>query len=87
MGCRIIEGTKDGRNSCAVFYCSTTEWAFGPVMEDHEEAMAFTEYLKGHPSTNGLLSGDCDPRAYSDRELESLFAKFRQQRKEVGVIE
>lgn len=77
MGCRIIEGKKDGHRDCAVFYCSTTEWAFGPVMGDYEEAESFIAFLKEHPAQNGPLSGNCDPRSYTDSDLETLFSKFR----------
>jgi len=45
MACRILE-SKDGQ---AVFYCSTTDWAFGPVMQSVDEAESFREWLGRDP--------------------------------------
>ena len=81
MGCRIIEGVKDGRIDCAVFYCSTTEWAFGPVMESVSQAVSFATFLQTHPSTSTPLRGDCDPRSYSEVELRDLYALFVRESK------
>lgn len=61
MGCRILAGKLDGGNGreAAVFYCSTTGIAFGPVFEGlndpgelsdpHDEAEAFAKWLESHP--------------------------------------
>lgn len=69
MGVRIIEGFKDGtrHDTCAVIYCSTTNWAFGPVFEDSDEAQAFLDSLEQ------------DARKYSDSELEKLYGDFRRR--------
>lgn len=75
MGCRIIEGKKDGAAECAVLFCSTTGWAFGPVMESHDEAEAFIDFL------------DFDPRKYRDKELEYLYAEFRKSRVEAEAAD
>ena len=70
MGCRIIQGVQGGDSrGRAVFYCSTSEWAFGPVMNGYEEAEAFLEWLPG------------DPRGYSSVELEKRYGEFRKQYK------
>ena len=61
MGCRILEDKENG----AVFYCSTTGWAFGPVMDDEEEAEEFMNWLHG------------DPRSYTEKDLLNAYAKFR----------
>lgn len=75
MGCRILE-VKDGR---AVFYCSSSDWAFGPVMESTEEAEAFAKWLP------------LDPRTYEDNKLESLYCDFRnldtKGKHEAGICE
>lgn len=52
----------------AVFYCSTSGWAFGPVMDNYEVAEAFLQSL---PS---------DPRNYSDKELGEAWTSFRGER-------
>lgn len=59
MGVRIIEG--DGY---AVLYCSTAMWAFGPVMEDRQEAKAFLGWLGK------------DPRLVAERDLEYAYYSF-----------
>jgi hypothetical protein len=75
MGCRILE-TKDGRS---VFYCSSSDWAFGPVMESVSEAEAFAKWLHE------------DPRGMKDAVLESRYFEFRQltpeQKHEAGLCE
>jgi hypothetical protein len=47
MGCRILTA-RDGH---AVFYCSTTGWAFGPVMPSEEVAEDFYHWLYVDPRT------------------------------------
>ena len=69
MGVRIIEGMSDGRTGdAAVLYCSTTMWAFGPVMPDEETA---EEFLKFVAEKDGR-----DPRRIPDSELEKLYTEF-----------
>lgn len=41
MGVRIIEGEYDGTASGAVMIDSVTEWAFGPIFDNSEEAELF----------------------------------------------
>lgn len=63
MGVCILE-SKDGK-SC--LFCSTSDWAFGPVMNSAEEAEAFLQFLPG------------DPRTYKDADLESKYYDFVKQ--------
>lgn len=75
MGVRILTGKKDdGLIEAACFYDSVTDTAFGPVMDNEEEAIAFLDYLK-YPSN------EKDPRTYSDAELEDAYVKFRKERR------
>ncbi len=67
MGVRILEDRKSGE---AVFYCSTTDWAFGPVMKDGETAEAFFKWL------------NTDPRLMTDSQLEGRWVEFNQQNSE-----
>lgn len=60
MGVRIIDD-GDGK---AAFYCSTTMWAFGPVMKDADEAEAFLNWLP------------TDPRKMTDSDLEARYYDF-----------
>ena len=62
MGVRILED-RDAEYCC--LYCSTSMWAFGPVMYSYEEAEQFLEWL-----------GE-DPRHLTERELESKYYDFR----------
>jgi hypothetical protein len=61
MAVRILES----RNGESCFYCSTTMWAFGPVFDDVIIAEQFLKWLS------------IDPRQYSDKDLEFVYAKFR----------
>jgi hypothetical protein len=73
MGTRIIEGTADGSKECAVFYCSASGIAFGPLMRDADEAEAFQRWLPD------------DPRRIED--LRPWLTKFREiQPEEPGCI-
>lgn len=78
MGCRILRGTEyDGGPTKEVMYCSTTDWAFGPLM-DEDEGEAFIRFV--HERT-GL-----DPRVVApDNKLESLYYDFRKARGEGGA--
>jgi len=62
MSVQILEGAS---NAC--LYCNTSDWAFGPLFEDAEQAMRFLEWL---PKT-------ADVRLYTDKELEKLHCDFR----------
>jgi hypothetical protein len=65
MSCRILE-TIDENDSirCAIFYCSTTGWAFGPIMADREQAESF------------MASLEDDPRCYSEESLLKAWRTF-----------
>lgn len=78
MGVRIIHGQDE-----AVLYCSTTDWAFGPVFSDDgnhgavERAEAFLRWFHTHGNV-GPLHYD-DPRQLTDSELESKYSEWRSQ--------
>ena len=63
MGVRILH---DNKNDYCCLYCSTSMWAFGPIMYSPDEAEAFLEYL-----------GKKDARWFTDKELESKYYDFR----------
>lgn len=62
MSCRVISNCED---DMACFYCSTTMLAFGPVMQNEEEANDFLKWLP------------VDPRRYPDSELIAKYWEFR----------
>jgi hypothetical protein len=64
MGCRIMQDVESGQ---ACFYCSTTDWAFGPLFPSREAAELF---LKTYPD---------DPRSLSEKDLEVRFSAFVHQ--------
>jgi len=66
MACRILVDRDN--DEMAVFYCSTTMWAFGPIMDGWDEAAAFLNWLP------------TDPREYTDAELETQYCVFREKR-------
>ena len=67
MGCNVIVGGSD-EGECAVFYDSVTEVAFGPLMNDLEEAESFQKWLKK------------DARTIPVKELIKLLNQFREER-------
>jgi hypothetical protein len=75
MGVRILEG-KEG----AVFYCSTTGWAFGPLMASREEAEAFLKWLKLTPLR--VPGWRHDPRQLTDSGLRRAYARSYLERDE-----
>ena len=59
MACAILEG-KEG----CCFYCTVTDWCFGPLMKDLEQAERFMKWL------------ECDPRSLSNAELAHKWDAF-----------
>lgn len=73
MSVQLLEG-PDG--DC-VMYCSTSMWAFGPVMESREEATAFIRYIEECAPWPALKGLNKDPRVYTDNELERVYTTFK----------
>lgn len=70
MGVHTIRGDRE-----AAMYCSTTDWAFGPVFSDtdeHDAAERIEAFLR-------WLGKGRDPRSYTDSELESKYSEWRAQ--------
>lgn len=77
MGCRILTNKNDTQ---ACFYCSTSEVAFGPIMENEEEALNFLKWLEDPENRKGykpLIGKGDDPREYETRDLTNLYYEFR----------
>jgi hypothetical protein len=76
MGVRILSDQRQDylTISHAVLYCSTSDWAFGPVFygddehDAHERAESFCRWL-----------GDREPRRMNDRELEAAYSEWGAQ--------
>ena len=69
MGVHVL---YDEKNHQACMYCSTSEWAFGPVVysENGRERMhQFLEYIKEKRGQ--------DPREMQETQLEALYCDFR----------
>lgn len=80
MGIHVL--SNDGQDydrstDHAVMYCSTTDWAFGPVFSDDDEHGArerLDSFLR--------FMGGTDPRRLSDAELEGKYGDWRRQEAE-----
>ena len=78
MGVRILIGTEQGDtgiNEKAVLFDSVTGWAFGPVIDEHEDgtsaedmAELFVDWL--------TKEGHEDARALSSEELKDLYDQW-----------
>lgn len=71
MGVRVLRCQNNHSTSTnAVLYCSTTDWAFGPVFYDYGDHDAYERaeaFLKWLPK---------DARTYTDSELESKYTDW-----------
>lgn len=65
MGVRIISN-----GSCAVLYCSTSDWAFGPIFYEDEDITAeerAEKFLEWLPQ---------DARLYDDHDLQFKYTEW-----------
>lgn len=69
MGIRIIEGDY-GSTSGAVMFDSVTDWAFGPLFNDEQEAELFISWHRNEYAGENLLR-------VSREVLEERFSQFR----------
>ena len=84
MGVRIL---RDEANALAALFCSTSDFAFGPVFHDadghpaDERAEAFIRYVNAYPENNPTsgLFGKFDIRHLSDEQLERKYAEWLAQ--------
>lgn len=87
MGVRILQGSDDNStHTTAVLYCSTTDWAFGPLFSSDDEHDAFERadmFLKWFSKNGnvGPLHYD-DVRQLTDSELESAYSDWLRQEAE-----
>ncbi len=70
MGCHILTGQAEINGACwEVFFCSTTDWAFGPLMPSGQGEL-FLRWLEG--------KGISDPRKIDQPSyLEALWTEFQ----------
>ena len=69
MGCHILTGHA-GNDEVEVFFCSTTDWAFGPVMPEGHGHL-FMDWL-------AKAKGVSDPRRFTlPSDLEKLWHEFQ----------
>lgn len=73
MGVRFLIGTYDGYKDKVALIDSVTETAFGPMLEDEQEADRFLTYL----TENGVR----DARELKDPQLNDALMRFRAGRK------
>lgn len=81
MGVRTI-----GHDNFAVMYCSTTDWAFGPVFNERdghdafERIESFLRWFKRNGDVYPLWYDD--PRQLTDSELERKYSEWLKQEDE-----
>lgn len=87
MGVRILADNAQIVKHAAM-YCSTSDWAFGPVFYDHngkdaaERAEAFLRWLPNHSPKQehiGAFGWRGDPRNLNDQGLEQAYSAWRAQ--------
>lgn len=68
----------------AVLYCTTSDWAFGPLFRSVEHAVNFLEWLRRHPHPyqtipilGPLLRHGIDPREFDQSNLETIVSEWR----------
>jgi len=87
MGCHILH---DARRDAAVLYCSTSDWAFGPVFtdrDDHdadERAEAFVRWLATTETwrtyeQEPFGTGPRDPRGLTEGGLAQAYLDWQAQ--------
>ncbi len=72
MGVRILAGDDN-----AVLYCSTSDWAFGPLFDSEEKAQDFLKWLDSYTPQEldlnalGKIRWRNDPRELTDQGLQN----------------
>jgi hypothetical protein len=72
MGVEIIHSENADGFCRAVFICTTSDSAFGPVMRSYDEADEFLQWLP------------LDPRRYAPGTLDSLYMDYRKDSSETA---
>jgi hypothetical protein len=87
MACHIAH---DRQANLALLYCSTTDWAFGPVFldtDDHDAAERAEAFLRWLQETDAwprfekepLQTGGRDPRLLTESGLQAAYTAWRAQ--------
>jgi hypothetical protein len=76
MGLRNVTGTDCGGRPVAVWICSTSGWALGPVFASIEQADDFESYV--------WRTVQCDPRKVDTRQLHELWRAYLEVKR--GVV-
>jgi len=92
MGVRILFDPEAG---LACLYCSTSEWAFGPVFEGPNEAAAFLRWLRdltpeqwgAYERVTLIDDGRHDPRTLTERGLADAVTDWRVARAAIRAAE
>jgi hypothetical protein len=87
MGVRIL---YDPEADVACLYCSTSQWAFGPLFESREDAAEFVAWLRSRSAGEWAKydkfkvddTGRCDPRVLTDRGLEQAVSDWLAARRD-----
>lgn len=71
MGCRIVAGIRDGWKPGAALYCSTSDTAFGPVLDDEDHAERVIKYCSEQWGK--------DPRELTNEQLRWAASETRDE--------
>lgn len=71
MGLRFV---IDEQRSKVALYCSTTGYAFGPVLDSEEEAEAFVDFAEKY--ARELEWEHDDPRSFTPAQLDEVHRRF-----------
>jgi hypothetical protein len=87
MGVRILHDVETG---IACLYCSTTQWAFGPLFESRQDAEEFLAWVRSRSAGEWAKydkfevgdTGRCDPRVLTDRGLKQAVSDWLAARRD-----
>jgi hypothetical protein len=87
MGVRILSDRETG---VACLYCSTTQWAFGPLFESREDAEEFLAWVRSRSAGEWAKydkfkvddTGRCDPRMLTDSGLKHAVSDWLASRRD-----
>ena len=88
MGVRILEGDDN-----AVLYCSSSDWAFGPLFDNGEKAQDFLDWLDSYfpPELDlnalGKIRWRHDPRELTDQGLQNAHCQWLSARDNTSSAE
>ena len=88
-----VEIIHDVRRSTAAIYCTTSDWAFGPVFTGpgcDQDAQDFLAWIARSPDCslmNPFGVDGTDARDYTDSGLQRMYGRWQQAADKYGQVE